>query len=214
MKRTTSLSVNLLVLLALSFQSGQRAPAQAESTRNGVSTRQSTAWRSKLNQEMPLLGHRNWILLVDSAYPFQTSAGVETIDTGESMSTVRQEVLRALATQKHVRPVIYLDSELPYLTDEDVSGVQDYRKEVKEALGDRPLIYMPHDQIIASIDEVSKTFHILVLKTTLAIPYTSVFLQLDCKYWSSASEARLRTKMSKGSSGEHGPMPPPSKGSK
>ena len=36
-------------------------------------------WRSRLTQELPLLGHRNWIAVVDSAYPLQTSAGIETI---------------------------------------------------------------------------------------------------------------------------------------
>jgi len=36
---------------------------------------------------------------------------------------------------------------------------------------------------------------VLVLKTRMAIPYTSVFLQLDCQYWSADSEARLREAM-------------------
>jgi hypothetical protein len=30
----------------------------------------------------------------------------------------------------------------------------------------------------------------------MAIPYTSVFLQLDCKYWSAESEQKLRQAMS------------------
>ena len=29
----------------------------------------------------------------------------------------------------------------------------------------------------------------------MTIPYTSVFIQLNCKYWSDAAEARLRAKM-------------------
>ena len=41
----------------------------------------------------------------------------------------------------------------------------------------------------------SKTFRVLIIKTTLTIPYTSVFLQLDCAYWSAAAESRLRAKM-------------------
>jgi hypothetical protein len=36
-----------------------------------------------------------------------------------------------------------------------------------------------------------------VLKTRMTIPYTSVFLRLDCGYWSDEQEKRLREKMGK-----------------
>src|SRR5215831_21258664 len=69
-------------------------------------------WLVRLNQELPLLGHRNWIAVVDSAYPLQTSAGIETLETdGEQLDVVRQ-VLDALSKTKHVRPVIFTDAEL------------------------------------------------------------------------------------------------------
>ena len=35
----------------------------------------------------------------------------------------------------------------------------------------------------------------LVLKTNMTIPYTSVFIRLDCKYWTADQEKRLRSKM-------------------
>jgi hypothetical protein len=34
-----------------------------------------------------------------------------------------------------------------------------------------------------------------MVKTTLAVPYTSVFLELDCGYWASEAEAKMREKM-------------------
>ena len=33
-----------------------------------------SGWRAKVAETMPSLGHRNWILIVDSAYPLQASA--------------------------------------------------------------------------------------------------------------------------------------------
>ena len=36
------------------------------------------------------------------------------------------------------------------------------------------------------------SFHILIFKTTLTIPYMLVFLRLDFKYWSDADEQELR----------------------
>ena len=34
-------------------------------------------------KERPVLEHRNWIVIADSSYPAQTSAGIETIATNE-----------------------------------------------------------------------------------------------------------------------------------
>jgi hypothetical protein len=54
---------------------------------------------------------------------------------------------------------------------------------------------LPHDKLIARVDDASRQFQVLVLKTNMTIPYSSVFLQLNCKYWSDDAEARLRAKM-------------------
>jgi hypothetical protein len=141
---------------------------------------------------LPLLGHRNWILIVDSAYPLQVSTGVETVETNANQLDVVKEVLRAVDNSIHVRPVVYMDAELPFVPENDAPGVEDYRRQIKEVLGQRAVHSVPHEEIIHRVDEEGKAFHILVLKTNLAIPYTSVFLQLDCKYWSDDAEARLR----------------------
>jgi hypothetical protein len=52
---------------------------------------------------------------------------------------------------------------------------------------------LPHDEIIAKLDKSAEVFQVLILKTTMTIPYTSVFFELDCGYWSAAAEKRLRT---------------------
>src|SRR5271165_1940011 len=53
-----------------------------------AATKSCCDWQTKVADEMPLLGHRNWILVVDSAYPLQTSPGVETIETNEAQEEV------------------------------------------------------------------------------------------------------------------------------
>ena len=54
-----------------------------------------------------------------------------------------------------------------------------------------------------TVDEAGKLFHILVLKTNMTIPYTSVFIRLDCKYLSADAEKRLRAKMAAAAAGPH-----------
>ena len=153
-------------------------------------------WSAKVSQALPLLGHRNWILVVDSAYPLQTSPGVETIETNANQLDVVRIVLAKINRSAHVSPDIYMDAELPYITDADAPGVSVYRTETGELLHDYKIESMPHEKIISTIDEAGKTFRVLVLKTNMTIPYTSVFIRLDCKYWNADQEKRLREKMS------------------
>ncbi len=154
-------------------------------------------WQTRLGEILPLLGHRNWIMIVDSAYPLQSSTGVETVETNTNQMEVTRKVLRAIDSSIHVRPIVYMDAELPFLTEKDAPGVTAYREGIKAVLGERKITSLPHEQIIAKVDEVGKTFHILVLKTTMTVPYTSVFLQLNCKYWSDEAEEQLRKTMNK-----------------
>ena len=153
-------------------------------------------WHEKVAHAMPLLGHRNWILVVDSAYPLQTSPGVETIETNANQVEVVRSVLDSINGSIHVRPLIYMDSELPFVLDKDAPGASAYRTQIGNLLRSYEVESLLHDKVIANIDEAGKTFHVLVLKTTMTIPYSSVFIRLDCKYWSADAEKRLREKMS------------------
>jgi len=144
---------------------------------------------------MPLLGHRNWILIVDSAYPLQTSPGVETIETNAAQLEVVRTVLSEIENSIQVRPVVFMDAELPFISDSDAPGVSAYRSEIGELLHKSSVQSRRHETLISDIEETGKTFHVLVLKTIMTIPYTSLFIRLDCKYWSADQERNLRLKM-------------------
>src|SRR5580704_19745291 len=77
----------------------------------------AAGWRSFLHEQIPLLGHRNWIVVADSAYPAQISPGVVTIETNVTQIEAVQEVLRELGASRHVTPILYVDAELKSLTD-------------------------------------------------------------------------------------------------
>jgi hypothetical protein len=152
-------------------------------------------WQARLKQQLPLLGHRNWILIVDSAYPLQTSPGIETIETNADQLAVMKAVLAALDHSIHVRPIVYLDAELPYVPEKDYSGIGAYREELKKSLQGRPVSSLLHEQILGKIGEAGKSYKILVLKSTMTMPYTSIFFQLDCRYLDDAGEQKLRQAM-------------------
>jgi hypothetical protein len=161
-------------------------------------SKQPGDWQARVKEELPLLGHRNWIAIVDSAYPLQTSAGVETVETNSDQLDVVAQVLDALSKVKHVRPVIFTDAELKFVPESDAKGVTAYRDALANLLSrasEGNAQSLPHEQIISKLDDAGKTFHVLVLKTTLTIPYTSVFMRLDCGYWSDDEEKKLREAM-------------------
>jgi hypothetical protein len=155
-------------------------------------------WQTRLLQILPLLGHRNWIMIVDSAYPLQSSPGVETLETNSDQLEVLRTVLSAIDNSIHVRPIVYMDAELPFVPAKDAPGVTAYREGIRTALAGHNITALPHEQILAKVDEVGKTFHIVVLKTTMAVPYTSVFLELRAKYWNDDEEAQMRKAMGNG----------------
>jgi hypothetical protein len=149
-------------------------------------------WKETLKASLPLLGHRNWVVVADAAYPWQVSPGVQTIPTGATQEEVVQVVLEALAATKHVKPTIYLDQELAYVPEDAAPGISAYREKLAGLLAGAQISRLPHEQIIGKLDAAGKTFQVLLLKTNMTIPYTSVFFELECGYWDAASEKRLR----------------------
>jgi len=162
-----------------------------------VITPREEYWRRSLADELWVLGHRNWIVIADSAYPAQSNPGIETIYTEAKQLEVVGAVLAALDKTKHVRPVVHLDAELPHVPEEHAPGVTAYRTELNRLLEGRRVTSLPHDELIAKLDAAAKVFRILVFKTDLTIPYTSVFVELDCGYWGPEAEQALREAMKK-----------------
>ena len=155
----------------------------------------TTSWNNRLKSELPLLGHRNWILVVDKAFPLQTSSGLEVINTDERLENVLKIVLEDINATSHIKPIIFMDKELDFITEDQVKGIHDYRAKMMRLLNNQCPNKILHDSVFVKIDAASKLFKIVVLKTNQTIPYSSVFFQLDCAYWSPAKEKKLRENM-------------------
>ena len=149
-------------------------------------------WEHTLRTQLPLLGHRNWIVIADAAYPWQTAPGIETVYADAEQLKVVKAVLDALTRTKHVKPIIHTDAELKHVAETNAPGITAYRTGLDKLLAQRPVQVLPHESIIGKLDEAGKTFKVLLIKTPLTLPYTSVFLQLDCGYWNADAESELR----------------------
>lgn len=154
-------------------------------------TQQRTDWRAAFEQLLPLFGHRNWILIADAAFPAQVGA-VEVIATQEDHLSVVEEVLGLLRSAPHVRPVPWLDLELNALTEALAPGVAVTRAALDTILDGLAPRTELHESLLKRIGETAQSYRVLVLKTTGTVPYSSVFVELDCGYWSPENEAHLR----------------------
>ncbi len=152
----------------------------------------ATDWVAQLEAILPLFGHRNWIVVADAAYPAQSKPGIETIVAGADQVDVLRRVLNAIGASKHIRAHVYLDEELRFVPESSAPGVENYREELGALLADFTPNRLPHEQIIARLDQSAQLFRVLIVKTDLTIPYTSVFFELDCGYWNAEAERGLR----------------------
>ncbi|RKY08352.1 MAG: hypothetical protein DRP65_09220 [Planctomycetota bacterium] len=153
------------------------------------------AWKRYLNEEMSLFGHRNWIVVVDSAYPKQSRPGIETVATNASHLEVLKAVMKAIEEAPHINANIYQDAELDSVSDTSAPGIEEYRNQLKQLLKDRNINKRLHEDIIYKLDKAAETFNVLILKTDFALPYTSIFFELDCGYWNAEKEKALRQSM-------------------
>ncbi len=149
-------------------------------------------WERRIKVLIPILGHRNWIVVADSAYPAQSNLGIETLYTGDDHIQLVEKISLAIKESGHMRANIYMDAELQRVQEEDAPGVTVFRREIDRVLSDPNARLLEHEQIIAKLDESAKLFRVVILKSTLTIPYTSIFLELDCEYWNASAEKRLR----------------------
>ncbi|NTV80440.1 MAG: hypothetical protein HGA24_03350 [Candidatus Aminicenantes bacterium] len=186
-----------LAILMSPFAACDREDKEGEEgiAMSNAQTAKPLAWMDTLAGYLPALGHRNWIVVADSAFPLQISPGIETIVTGEDHFAVLDKVLRAVDAAKHIRPKIWLDKELAFVTEDLAPGADEAKRRLDEALNGRGAAPVLHEELIARLDQAGRAFKIVMVKTTLAVPYTSVFLELDCGYWPAENEAKMRERI-------------------
>jgi hypothetical protein len=155
-------------------------------------------WEEILKDRLQLYGHRNWLVIADSAYPAQSRQAIETIVADEEQTTVLERTSAILGGCRHIKPTIYTDEELAFVREEDAPGVSSYRERLGRLFTGSEIRVLPHEDIIAKLDRAGVLFRVLVVKTNMRIPYTSMFFELDCGYWSAQAEKQLRAAMKSG----------------
>ena len=154
------------------------------------------SWKERLEKMLPLLGHRNWIVITDMAYPLQSGEGIVTLYADEPYTEVLEKTVSMVNGAPHVFAHLYRDKELEYITDDMVPGVEDLKRKVKDICGPDAVSVM-HEDLIKRLDEAGKLYTVVIIKTPLTVPYTTAFFELDCGYWGPDKQAVLDEKINK-----------------
>lgn len=162
---------------------------------NNVAKSEILDWKSEVESTLNMFGHRNWIVIADGAYPQQSNQAIKTITIDANQLEVVEFVFQLIEKVKHVDANIIVDKEMAFIPEKDAKGIETYRTKLNKVLEGKPVKTMLHEDIIRELDASAKLFNVLIIKTDLAIPYTSVFFQLECGYWNVEAEANLRTEL-------------------
>lgn len=152
-------------------------------------------WKTELTETIEVFGHRNWIVVADAAYPEQSNPAIKTITIDANQLEAVELVSNLIEKSNHVGANIFVDKEMAFVPEKDAMGIEDYRTSLSKVLEGKPVKPMLHEAIIRELDASAKLFKVLIIKTDLAIPYTSVFFQLECDYWNAKAEENMRNEM-------------------
>lgn len=152
-------------------------------------------WKTAVEVQTAQLGYRNWIVIAEASFPAHSRPGTRQINAYEPIPVVLDEVLTTLEKTEHVRPTIYSTRELRSVENDFAPGIDEYRKVLDAALHGHEVIEMEQDSLLTLVQDAQKSFDVLVIRTTTALPYSSVFLELQPGYWDGESEQRLRADM-------------------
>jgi len=159
-------------------------------------TAQSSDWKTVVQSRLPLYGHRNWIVVADSAFPVYAEPGIETIAVDDDLPTVLDYVAKAISSSRHVRATVFLDKELDFLDGRDYPGASELKQRIMAAFTKDQVKSIRHSDVLSRIDKAGKVFRILFIKTTTTIPYTSVYMRLECGYMSDQIDRNIKAAMS------------------
>jgi L-fucose mutarotase/ribose pyranase (RbsD/FucU family) len=187
------MSNSLTLFIILSALLSCSTPGQEK--HNSVSKSVVKDWKSEVEGTLNLYGHRNWIVISDGAYPQQSNQSIKTIKIDADHIEAVQFVLQLIEKAKHVDANIIIDKEMAFIHEKDAIGIESYKTKLNKIFQGKPVKSMLHEDIIQEIDASAKLFNVLVIKTDMALPYTSVFFQLECGYWNAEAEKDLRAKL-------------------
>ncbi|WP_435893678.1 hypothetical protein [Oceaniferula spumae] len=155
----------------------------------------SKPWLGAIRSELGYLGARNWVVIGEAALPIQSRPGLRVIQIDAEIPEVLDGLEQVIEEKHHVKPRVYLTTEIDKVPYDYAPGIKEHRTDLQEALHGRETVRLDNDILMKLVNDTSKSYRVLVIKTRTALPYSSVFVELGSGYWDADSEGALRKNM-------------------
>ena len=152
-------------------------------------------WQTAVKKQSAQLGYRNWIVITEASFPAHNRPGLRQVTASAEIPEVLDYVLSAMEQTETVRPQIYLTRELRAVENDFAPGIDDLRKRLTQSLHGHEPTELDQQSLITLLESANRSFDVLIIRTPTALPYSSVFLELQPGYWDVDSETRLREKI-------------------
>jgi hypothetical protein len=134
-------------------------------------------------------------VIADSAFPVYAEPGIETVVANEDLVSVLQYVAANISASRHIRATVFLDKEIEFVEERDYPGVSALRRKIATTFAVNQATSTPHSEVMRTINEAGAIYRVLFIKTTGTIPYSSVYIRLDCGYMNDDVERKIRNAM-------------------
>jgi D-ribose pyranose/furanose isomerase RbsD len=152
-------------------------------------------WQGEVKRQAGQLGYRNWIVIAEASFPAQNRPGIRQVNATADVPEVVDYVLKTLEQTENLKPQVYLTRELRAVENDFAPGIEEHRKRLQDSLHGRETMELDQQSLLTLLENANNRFDVLVIRTPTALPYTSVFLELQPGYWDSDSETRLRQRI-------------------
>lgn len=152
-------------------------------------------WQLAVDRQAAQLGYRNWIVVAEASFPAHSRPGVRQVAAPVDIPEAVDYVLNALEQTENVRPQIYVTREVRSVENDFAPGIDDLRKRIRNSLHGHEPTELDQQSLLTLLEDANRSFDVLVIRTQSALPYASVFMELQPGYWDSESESRLRDRI-------------------
>ncbi|RYD30708.1 MAG: hypothetical protein EOP87_16160 [Verrucomicrobiaceae bacterium] len=157
--------------------------------------KQEQTWQAAVDRQAGQLGYRNWIVIAEASFPAHSRPGIRQVNASVDVPEALDYVLNALEQTENVRPHVYVTRELRSVENDFAPGIDDLRKRLKGSLHGHEPAELDQQSLLTLLEDANRSFDVLVVRTPTALPYSSVFLELQPGYWDVDSETRLRDRI-------------------
>ena len=135
------------------------------------------------------------LLILGTNSAAQNRPGIRQVNAPVEIPEAVDYVLQTLEQTEHVRPRIYVPRELRYVENDYAPGIDELRKRLTKSLHGHEPTELDQAALLTLLQDANRDFQVLVIRTPSAMPYSTVFLELQPGYWDAESESRLRERI-------------------